>query len=98
MQESFYIGYDLEKARFDFTKTNSNTVLLNEIADDFTKIAVSKAGLLVNKEELINRLSQVMSSVSNEKPIVVLSVTRDGNLKKEFINRNSSLFKELFDE
>ena len=44
MQESFYIGYDLEKARFDFTqtdsKTSSNTVLLNEIADDFTKMAV----------------------------------------------------------
>ena len=102
MQESFYMGYDLEKARFDFVQASSkdisNTVLLNEIADDFAKIAGIRAGLLVNKEELLNRLSRVMSFVSKKKPIVVLSVSKNGNLKKEFISRNSSLFRKLFDE
>lgn len=98
MNEIFYLGYDLEKAGYNFSlcpeKNEENVRLLHGIASDFAK--ASKARARLDEEELKDRLVHFAGSINNLLPIVVLSVSHQGVLKEENINRGSTVFKQLF--
>jgi hypothetical protein len=95
------MGYDLLKAGYDYSTTDDrnevNTEIINGIAEDFVKASVSKAGIAVNKEEIIHRIHDAGSPVRLT-PIVILSVTNKNVISIKFINKTSPLFKDLFVE
>ena len=95
------MGYDLLKAGFNYTTNDKedtgNIELLTEIADDFVKASLSKAGISVNKEEIIYRFYDAAPLIKVT-PIVILSVSGQGMISLQFINKTNPLFKNLFVE
>lgn len=95
------MGYDLLKAGFNYTtsygRDKGNTELLDGIAEDFVKASLYKAGIFVNKEEIIYLFYDVEPLIKVT-PIVILSVSGQGIIGIQFINKTNPLFKNLFIE
>lgn len=102
IKNQFFTGYDLYKAGFIFDPPciacNFNLDLLCGIAADFVKVAVSKTGISIKKDEIIAELLKLLPAVRKEHFIVVLALNKKGVIAGKITHRKSQLFNELFDE
>jgi len=102
MKDTFNMGYDLQRAGFDFAavdkRNGHNMELLNGIAEDFVKASLQKAGIKCNKEEILYRFDEATPALNHADPILILYVNSEVSVEVKFINRSNSLFAKLFVE
>jgi hypothetical protein len=100
MGKNFYMGYDLEKAGFNFSEARAqhdeaNLVLLQGIAANFFKVSKEKGKLKghIHLKDLVESNGPVTKLL----PIALMSVDGDGRVTRQYISRDNIIFNELFE-